>query len=52
MDSLLQDLRYSTRLLWNKRGYSIIVILTLALWKGNQKPFSAERAENRLGSLT
>jgi|HubBroStandDraft_6_1064221.scaffolds.fasta_scaffold09416_2 putative ABC transport system permease protein len=31
MNTLLQDLRYSTRLLWNKRGYSLGLILTLAL---------------------
>jgi len=31
MNTLLQDLRYSARLLWNKRGYSIGLILTLAL---------------------
>ena len=31
MNTLYQDLRYSARLLWNKRGYSIGLILTLAL---------------------
>ncbi len=34
MDTLLQDLRYSARLLWKKRGYSMVVILTLALGIG------------------
>jgi len=34
MDTLLQDLRYSARLLWKKRGYSLVVILTLALGIG------------------
>jgi putative ABC transport system permease protein len=34
MDTLLQDLRYSARLLWKKRGYSVVVILTLALGIG------------------
>src|SRR5580704_15217703 len=34
MDTLLQDLRYSARLLRNKRGYSLVVILTLALGIG------------------
>jgi hypothetical protein len=34
MDNFLQDLRYSARLLWKKRGYSIVVILTLALGIG------------------
>jgi putative ABC transport system permease protein len=34
MNPLLQDLRYSARLLWNKRGYSIVVVLTLALGIG------------------
>jgi putative ABC transport system permease protein len=31
MNTLLQDLRYSARLLWNKPGYSMGLILTLAL---------------------
>jgi putative ABC transport system permease protein len=31
MNTLHQDLRYSARLLWNKPGYSIGLILTLAL---------------------
>jgi putative ABC transport system permease protein len=31
MNTLLQDLNYSARLLWNKRGYTAVVILTLAL---------------------
>ena len=31
MYTLLQDLRYSARLLRKKRGYSLVVILTLAL---------------------
>ena len=34
MSTLLQDLRYSVRLLWNKRAYSITVILMLALGIG------------------
>jgi putative ABC transport system permease protein len=34
MSTLLQDLRYSLRLLWNKRAYSIAVILMLALGIG------------------
>jgi putative ABC transport system permease protein len=34
MDNFFQDVRYSTRLLWNKRGYSLVVILTLALGIG------------------
>ena len=34
MDTLIQDLRYSARLLWKKRGYSVVVILTLALGIG------------------
>jgi putative ABC transport system permease protein len=34
MDNFLQDVRYSARLLWNKRGYSVVVILTLALGIG------------------
>jgi putative ABC transport system permease protein len=34
MDNFIQDLRYSARLLWKKRGYSIVVILTLALGIG------------------
>ena len=34
MNTLLQDLRYSVRLLWNKRAYSITVILMLALGIG------------------
>src|SRR5580693_1296676 len=34
MDTLLQDLRYSARLLWKRRGYSLVVILTLALGIG------------------
>ncbi len=34
MENFLQDVRYSARLLWNKRGYSFVVILTLALGIG------------------
>jgi putative ABC transport system permease protein len=34
MGNFLQDLRHSSRLLWNKRGYSMLVILTLALGIG------------------
>jgi putative ABC transport system permease protein len=34
MSTLLQDLRYSVRLLWNKRAYSITVVLMLALGIG------------------
>ena len=34
MSTLLQELRYSVRLLWNKRAYSITVILMLALGIG------------------
>lgn len=34
MDNFLQDLRYSARLLWKKRGYSVVVVLTLALGIG------------------
>jgi len=34
MCTLLQDLGYSVRLLWNKRAYSITVILMLALGIG------------------
>jgi hypothetical protein len=34
MSTLLQDLRYSARLLWSKRAYSITVILMLALGIG------------------
>jgi putative ABC transport system permease protein len=34
MDNFLQDLRYSARLLWKKRGYRLVVILTLALGIG------------------
>ncbi len=34
MGDFLQELCYSARLLWNKRGYSLVVILTLALGIG------------------
>ena len=34
MGTLLQDVRYSVRLLWDKRAYSITVILMLALGIG------------------
>jgi len=34
MSTLLQDLRYGVQLLWNKRAYSIPVILMLALGIG------------------
>ena len=34
MDNFLQDVRYGGRLLWNKRGYSLVTILTLALGIG------------------
>jgi putative ABC transport system permease protein len=34
MDNFLHDVRYSTRLLWNNRGYSLVVVLTLALGIG------------------
>ena len=34
MDNFLQDLRYSARLLWKKRSYSLVVVLTLALGIG------------------
>jgi hypothetical protein len=45
MSTLLQDLRYSVRLLWNKRAYSITVILMLALGIGAFTPvFSVANA--------
>lgn len=34
MNTLLQDLRYSARLLWKRRGYSIVVVLTLVVGIG------------------
>ena len=34
VSTLLQDLRYSMRLLWNKRTYSITVVLMLGLGIG------------------
>jgi hypothetical protein len=39
MSTLLQDLRYSVRLLWNKRAYSITVILMLALGLARSRPY-------------
>ena len=35
MSTLFQDVRYSARLLWNKRAYSVTVILMLALGMGS-----------------
>jgi hypothetical protein len=35
VDNFLQAVHYSARLLWNKRGYSLVVILTLALGIGS-----------------
>jgi putative ABC transport system permease protein len=34
VNTLLQDLRYSARLLWKRRGYGIVVVLTLVVGIG------------------
>ena len=41
--TLLQDLRYSMRLLWNKRAYSITVVLMLGWGSARSRPYLASR---------
>lgn len=48
MQSLLQDLRYAARQLWNSRGFTILVILTISLGIGaNVAIFSMENGLHR-----